>query len=179
MVTRIDENVREMIDEYKQRYLIEGFNIIISLMKLLFVTIFISTKIFLEVSHPFRIRISYVNPVLITIAVIFHEAQKHYKKWRENVFVLLVASFGFLWINRNIGQVHYTINEFWFVVLSLSSFAAIFMGLDWKKDGCSSVGFIYLFSCSDDTNIRRDFFYFVLDCNYFDVNIHNRMFNDC
>ena len=79
MVTRIDENVREMIDEYKQRYLIEGFNIIISLMKLLFVTIFISTKIFLEVSHPFRNRANYVNPVLITVAVIFHEAQKHYK----------------------------------------------------------------------------------------------------
>ena len=54
-------------------------------------------------------------------------------KWRENVFVLLIASFGFLWINRNIGQAHYTINEFWFIVLSLNSFAAIFMGLDWKK----------------------------------------------
>ena len=121
-----------MIDEYKEKYLIEGFNIIVSLMKLLFITVFISTKIFLEVDNPFRKRVALVNPILLTVAVIFDECQKRYKPWRENVFVILVTSFGLLWINGNISRPQYSVNEFWFVVLGLSSFAAIFMGFDWK-----------------------------------------------
>ena len=97
MIAHIDENVKEMINEYKERYLVEGFNIIVSLMKLLFITVLISTKIFLKVDDPFRVRVAFVNPILITIAVVFDEWQRKYKVWRENVFVILVASFGFFY----------------------------------------------------------------------------------
>ena len=130
---KFDEEMNAMVEEFRIKLLIEGFNLLLIIDKLIIIIAFWFIKLFMNHDHPSYTRINYVtlfNMIAISILIELHKRSKLAK---ELGIIGVIAMFGLLCIHGNLGKETYSIYEFWFLFWSLWELASMFMWLEWRK----------------------------------------------
>ena len=130
--SNIDVEIKELVEEYKLKYFIEGWNILVGIMK---ITFFLSLLIFLFIfglNNPLTIRCLIMWAILITLSTILNFSLNKFKLIRENAFLVIQLMIGFAWINGNLVNSSYSFYESWFVYCYMSQFCSIMMWINYK-----------------------------------------------
>ena len=113
MDSKQDANIKELLAEYNEKYLIYGWQVISSFIKALLIIGWILSQIFVNSRDPFYRTISIVPIVIIFIIVILNEWINKNHFIRDNLFMFAVGAYGSLWIYANTSKEEYSILEFW------------------------------------------------------------------
>ena len=130
--SKLDSDIRELVDEYKLKYFVEGWNILVGIMKLGF---FIPLVIMLFLYGPNHFLVKRVSILLFMVLIITSVLKFLFDKFRlirENAFLAIIFVQGMVWINGNLGKSKYAFYEFWFAYCYMSQFCSLMTWVNLK-----------------------------------------------
>ena len=127
-----DEGLTELSREYNSKYLLEGWIIITSFIKITMITAWICMFFTLPSDDPSNARAKVICPTIISVLTWLDESFKRNLFIKEFLILLSVFGYGWVWINGNSKKDSYYIYEFWFVYYWFAHSASIFTCINWK-----------------------------------------------
>ena len=121
------------MEEFLDTHLQYGWEIISSIVKILFVITILTIWIFLDNQHPFYQRGVYALPMALIMFFIMDWIYSYNKKTVEKLLLASVFMIGFIVIRGNLRKDSYYFNEFWVLFIIYVQFIAFFLFLRWKR----------------------------------------------
>ena len=131
--TKLDDEIKDLMEEYKLKIFFEGWNILMSIMKVGFIIPLIVIIFKFGFGHPLVARSAFVWTTFLVVTIILSILLEKYKIIRDNAFVSLMIVFGVLCVNGNLTRSYYSIYEPWFVYCYFSQFWSLMMWINWRK----------------------------------------------
>jgi len=128
-----DEEIRDLIDYYKIKYLTNGVNLLSSILKFWSILIFLTILVTFGPSHSITKRVSIVSPLILVVVGIVNALFKKVIFIRNNAFLIILLFYGIACIHGNLKKPEYQLYELWLVYMCISNIASIFMWLSWKR----------------------------------------------
>ena len=131
--TKLDEEIKDLMDEFKIKYFVEGWNILIGIIKLGFLTALIVFLLKYNIGHPQVIRVAVLLTIFTILAAILNSVFNKMRFIRENAFLVVIVLLGITCTNGNLVKTEFAMYEFWFVYCYLSQFCSLMMCVSWQK----------------------------------------------